>query len=90
MHVKRRSFLFAAGGAVLLLLLLNGGIRTIVRRYWEIHTLTRDLEQLKRENRYLRREIYSLEHDPSYIERMARRELGLVAPEEVEYRFTKK
>jgi cell division protein FtsB len=87
---KRHPLFYIIVAAVPLFLFANAGFRTMVRRYWEIHTLKEEIVLLKRENMYLKREVYYLENDASYIERMARRELGLVAPGEVEYRFKKK
>lgn len=68
----------------------NDGFRKLIRRYWEIHTLKVEMVQMKKENALLRREIYFLEEDSSYIERIARKELGLLAVGEVEYRFKEK
>ena len=65
----------------------NAGFRKMVRRYWEINRFQSELASLKKENVLLRKEVYFLEKDPSYIERIARRELGLISPGEVEYRF---
>ena len=78
-------------GIVLVLLFLfgNAGARKLVRRYWEMNRLQAELEQLKRENALLQKETYLLEQDSSYIERIARKELGLISPGEVEYRFKK-
>ncbi|MGA2091080.1 MAG: septum formation initiator family protein [Endomicrobiales bacterium] len=87
---KRRPLFYIVMVAVPLVLCANAGFRTMIRRYWEIHTLKDEIGHLKRENMYLKREVYYLGYDASYIERMARRELGLVAPGEVEYRFKKK
>lgn len=59
----------------------------MARRYWELSKLSAQLDQMKRENELLKKEIYLLKEDTSYIERIARRELGLISPGEVEYRF---
>ncbi len=59
-----------------------------------VERLDRDLKSLKdsnrrirRENDTLRAEIRSFHSDPSYIERIARDELGMVGPYEVIYQF---
>jgi|AGTN01.3.fsa_nt_gi Septum formation initiator len=89
MKLPQRSG-YIIGGIVLVLFLFgNSGFRKMIQRYWEINRLEASLEQLKKENALLKREAYYLEHDPSYIERIARRELGLVSQGEVEYRFKK-
>lgn len=72
---------------VLLFLFANPGFRRMIRRYWEISSLKGNIENLKKENSLLKQEIYLLEQDPSYIERIARKELGLISAGEVEYRF---
>jgi len=61
----------------------------MIRRYWEIHKLQNEIVQLKKENTLLKQQIYLLEEDTSYIERIARKELGLISAGEVEYRFEK-
>ena len=61
----------------------------MIRRYWEIHNLKNEIAQLKKENSLLKQQIYLLEEDASYIERIARKELGLISSGEVEYRFEK-
>lgn len=45
------------------------------------------VENLERENRTLKREIEQLKTDPIYIERLARKELGMIRPGEVIYRI---
>ena len=89
MKIPYRTAYIWGMAVVLLFLFANGGFRRMVRRYWEIHELQGDIAQLKKENSLLKQEIYLLEQDPSYIERIARKELGLVSAGEVEYRFEK-
>ncbi len=90
-HMKfQRSTLVTIGiVGVSVFMLANAGARKIYQRYGEQKRLSAELEQLKKENVLLRKEIYFLETDPSYIEKMARRELGLVSQGEIEYRFKK-
>jgi len=86
-----RKALYIAGGVILAAFLFaNEGFRKTVRRYWEINKLRSEMENLKKENDLLKKEVYFLEKDSSYIEHMARSELGLIGPGEVEYRFKKK
>ena len=89
MKIDRRKIIILVLAAAALYLFLNEGARTVVRRYWELHTLSFRLEQLKKQNSTWRREIYLLEHDVSYIEYTARKDLGLNSPGEIEYRFKK-
>lgn len=72
---------------VLVFLFGNSGFRKMLRRYWEIHKLSAEIDQSKKESSLLKKEIYYLEQDSSYIEQVARRELGMIAPGEIEYRF---
>jgi cell division protein FtsB len=59
-----------------------------------VERLQRDLDELKEENRKIRREnealqieIRSFHSDPSYVEKIARDELGMVGPSEVIFQF---
>lgn len=61
----------------------------MIRRYWEIYELQNQVVELKKENTLLKQQIYLLEEDSSYIERIARKELGLISAGEIEYRFEK-
>jgi len=88
--LTRRNVFIIVGALVFIGLFANEGFRTVVRRYWEIHKLNRELENLKMENANLRKEIYLLENDQSYIEYVARRELGVISQGEVEYNFKPK
>jgi cell division protein FtsB len=86
-----KNILYIVLGVIALLFLLaNPGSRRLFRRYWELYKLNGELQQQKKANNLLKRDIYLLENDPAYIERIARKELGLIAPGEVEYRFKKK
>jgi cell division protein FtsB len=90
MKFTRRNIVIIVGSLVLIWLLANEGFRTMIRRYWEIHRLNQELETLKKENISLRKEIYLLEGDQSYIEYIARRELGVISQGEVEFSFKSK
>ena len=89
MKLPRNYWVYAVVFIVVLFLAGNQGFRTMVRRYWELHKLRGELELLKKENSLLQKEVYYLEGDTSYVERIARKELGLISPGEVEYRFKK-
>jgi len=59
-----------------------------------VERLNRDLDALKeanrrtrRENEALRTEIRSFHSDPSFVERIARDELGMVGMDEIIYQF---
>ncbi len=89
MKFKPGKWFIVIAAGVIVVLLANNGARKIYQRYWELNTLGDQLRQAQKENVLLRKEIYFLENDPSYIEKMARRELGLVSKGEIEYRFKK-
>ncbi|MCB4791182.1 MAG: septum formation initiator family protein [Elusimicrobia bacterium] len=83
-----KNIIYIIVGAIIFLFLFgNAGSRKLVRRFWEIYKLKGELEQLKKENALLKKEIFLLQNDPSYVERITRKELGLIAPGEVEYRL---
>ena len=59
-----------------------------------VHRLERDLQQLEEantslehKNQALRQQIRSLKHDRSYIEQVARDELGMVRPGDIVFQF---
>jgi cell division protein FtsB len=74
--------------AILLVLTFNEGNRTLVRRFFEQSKLKKDIKNAFDENDLLKDRIYYLENEPSYLERMVRNELKVVAPGEIEYRFS--
>lgn len=70
--------------------LISGGA---IRRYWTRLQEFNRLEDRCAEMRHRVREIGArrdrAEHDEVFIETAARRELGLVGPDEIEFRFIK-
>lgn len=52
-----------------------------------VQELSRKLEEAKRANQKLESELNRLQTDPRLIGEIARRELGLLHPKEIEYRF---
>lgn len=68
-------------------MILNEGSITLTRRFFEQRKLHSDIKSAKYQNELLRKRIYYLENEPSYIERMVRSELNVIAPGEIEYRF---
>lgn len=78
---------------ILLGLLLAGaflsseGSRSFWKRKRHLKHLEQKLSELKIENDNLAQEIERLKSDPRAIERIARSELGLLKPGEIEYRF---
>ena len=83
------------------LVLIAFGALIVIYFYWpnfvKLHrlskreqTLRAEIERLERENQHLRDRIFALEHDPVYVEKVARDELGLSRPDEVIYKFNEK
>jgi cell division protein FtsB len=72
---------------VLLFLFANQGFRKMMRNRSELKRLEKKIEQLKAENTILKKELSLSKHDLAYLERIARKELGLIQPGEIEYRF---
>jgi cell division protein FtsB len=74
----------------LLILIFNEGNRTLFRRYFEMSKLNRSIKYAQYQNELLKKRIYYLENESSYLLRMVRSELNVAAPDEIEYRFSVK
>ncbi len=72
----------------MLILIFNEGNRTLVRRCFEVNKLNRSIKYAQYQNELLKKRIYYLENEPSYLESRVRNELNVVAPGEIEYRFS--
>ncbi|GHT35673.1 hypothetical protein AGMMS49592_5980 [Endomicrobiia bacterium] len=72
----------------LLILTFNDGNRSLVRRFSEQNKLKASIKDALDENSLLKKRIHNLENEPSYLERMVRNELNVIAPGEIEYRFS--
>lgn len=86
---KNRIILLVLIG-IFLFLFGNRKFRSVVKMYIQVNKMNKELVRLKKENESLKNKIFLVEKDPSYIEGIARRELGLIKPGEIEYRFIKK
>ena len=53
----------------------------------QIASLESEIEKVRESNEKLTKEIYSLKNDPLYIEKLARKELGLIRSGEVIYKL---
>ena len=76
-----------AGLALLGLFLSSEGSRSYWKRKKYLRNLEQELADLKTSNDNLSREIGRLKSDPKAIEKIARTDLGLIKPGEMEYRF---
>ena len=63
------------------------GTRSYWKRKRHLNNLQNKLAELKVSNDRMTLEIERLKSDPRAIERIARSELGLLKPNEIEYRF---
>lgn len=72
------------------LLLGSHGVRHLRELRAEHRRLAAATVRLLSENARLHDEIARLEHDDAYLEGLARRELGLVRPNETVYRFRRR
>jgi len=87
---KEKALVIIIVAGVLIFLFANKGFRSLVSHYNEVSNLKQELSALEKRNIKLKREIYLIEKEDSYIENIARRELGVISKGEVEYRFKKK
>lgn len=71
------AYLFVAGDA---------GLLELRQRREQLADLESRVADLRAENDSLRKVLWSLEHDPAFLERVAREELGMVKPGEHLYR----
>lgn len=88
--MRKRMFLIPAGFMLFILFFTIFGERGLLH----IHRLNQEKEEmqkkadaLKAENDKLKREIDALKSDRRYLESIARRDFGLVRPNEVVYQF---
>ncbi len=88
---KRMYFIPAACLAFILFFTVFGerGLLRIYEMRQEKHKIEQKVTNLLKENDVLRQEIALLHNDRRYIERIARKDLGLVKPNEVIYQFPK-
>ncbi|MFB3852322.1 MAG: septum formation initiator family protein [Vicinamibacterales bacterium] len=74
--------LIATGGLVLNSVVGENGVLARLRAARQIDELRASLEAIRAENKRLREEVDRLQNDPSAVEEIARRELGLIRPGE--------
>ena len=88
MRALKRHWLpvvLAAGFAVAAL--GNEGFRVLARNWLEVRTLESELSDLKIAEKDLKRRLHLIETNDVYLEKAARRDLGMMRPGEIEYRF---
>lgn len=73
--------------AIALFLFANQGFRNLVCNYMELRHLRKQRLHLEQEKVSIKKELELLNTQNDYIEKAARKELGLRKPGEIEYRF---
>lgn len=89
-RITRRTWLIPAACLAFILFFTVFGERGLLRIYemrQEKQRIERGVADLRAENMKLRRSIEALHSDRHQLERIARKELGLVRPNEVIYQF---
>lgn len=83
-HRRAAQYFFLIVGAVLVIDALVGekGLLAMIQARQQYRTLEQSLVDVRAENARLREEARRLREDPSAIEELARRELGLMKPGE--------
>jgi len=72
------------------LLLSNDSIKGYFYKKRQLRRLQKQLEEMKAANKNLSFEIRRIKQDPRVLEEHARKELGMLQPGEIEYRFVVK
>lgn len=89
-RITRRTYLIPAGCLAFILFFTVFGERGLLRIYemrQEKQRIDEKVSELKTENDKLRTEIAALHNDRYHLERIARKDLGLVKPNEIIYQF---
>ena len=88
--MRKRMYLIPAGFILFILFFTVFGERGLLRIYHlskDRKELQKKAEELKTGNDRMKREIEALKSDRRYLESIARRDFGLVRPNEVIYQF---
>ncbi|HEX9006964.1 MAG TPA: septum formation initiator family protein [Bacteroidota bacterium] len=88
--MRKRMYLIPAGFILFILFFTVFGERGLLRIYHlskDRQELQKKAEELKAQNEQMKRDIEALKGDRRYLESIARRDFGLVRPNEVIYQF---
>jgi len=88
--LRKRMYFIPAGVILFILFFTVFGERGLLRIYHlskDKQEMEKRVTELKAENDRLRREIEALQSDRRYLESIARRDFGLVRPNEIIYQF---
>jgi len=86
-HRKKYFLIILSVGIIVFLVFVAPTFWQLIKQIREKNFLQNYLQQLKVENVQLRKKIEKMEKDPLTVERIARKQLGMVKPGEIEYRF---
>ena len=89
--MRKRMYLIPAGFILFILFFTVFGERGLLRIYHlnkDQQELQKKADTLRTENENLRREIEALKTNRRYLESIARKDFGLVRPNEIIYRFS--
>ena len=89
--MRKRMYFIPAGFILFILFFTVFGERGLLRIFHlnkERLELQKKADQLKSENERMRREVEALQGDRRYLESIARKDFGLVRPNEVIYQFS--
>ncbi|MRR59323.1 MAG: septum formation initiator family protein [Deltaproteobacteria bacterium] len=88
--MRKRMYLVPAGCILFILFFTVFGERGLLRIYHlskEKQEIAQKVTEIKGENEKLKREIEALKTDRRYMESIARKDFGLVRPNEIVYQF---
>jgi cell division protein FtsB len=89
--MKKKRFLVLVLGFLLILGILTffgeNGIFHLLRLKRELVRIKEANQQMEMENTKLKEEVRRLKHEKSYLEEIARKELGMVKEDEILYQF---
>ena len=89
--MRKRMYFIPAGFILFILFFTVFGERGLLRIYHlnkDRQELQKNAEVLKAENEDLKKEIEALKSDRRYLESIARKDFGLVRPNEIIYQFS--
>lgn len=84
---KLRTFLLIMTALVILIYLFWPNFVNLQKLLHQSKVLRDEVHRLEQENLKLQEDIYNLKHDPFYLEKTAREELGMSREDEVIYKF---
>lgn len=87
--LKKVCLLLTGAGLLWLLFFPGGGLVTLFRQRSDLKLLEVETAELTKQNSNLRDEVERLEEDPEYLEKVARRDFGLLKKNERVYDFAK-